>query len=65
VRHPALAYGPHDRAKVNGDAAQLDAQDAVLLTHQDKAAQLLDPEKAKRALYMAEDRKADGTVVRP
>jgi mannonate dehydratase len=30
-----------------------------------KAAHLLDPEKAKRALYMAEDRKADGTVVRP
>jgi mannonate dehydratase len=33
--------------------------------NEDKAAQLLDPEKAKRAQYMAEDRKADGTVVRP
>jgi mannonate dehydratase len=30
-----------------------------------KAARLLDPERASRRLYMAEDRKADGTVVRP
>jgi mannonate dehydratase len=30
-----------------------------------KAVHLLDPEKAKRAIYMAEDRRADGTVVRP
>lgn len=30
-----------------------------------KAAQLVDPEKASRSYYIAEDRKADGTVVRP
>ncbi len=32
---------------------------------EDKAAKLLDPEKASRIFYMAEDRRADGTVVRP
>jgi mannonate dehydratase len=30
-----------------------------------KAAALLDPERAKRAFFMAEDRRPDGTVVRP
>lgn len=32
---------------------------------EEKAARLLDPEKASRRFFMAEDRKADGTVVRP
>ncbi len=32
---------------------------------EEKAARLLDPEASSRRLYMAEDRKADGTVVRP
>lgn len=32
---------------------------------EEKAAKLLDPERMSRHLYMAEDRKADGTVVRP
>jgi hypothetical protein len=30
-----------------------------------KAAALLDPERAARAFFMAEDRRVDGTVVRP
>jgi mannonate dehydratase len=30
-----------------------------------KANALLDPERAARIFYMAEDRRADGTVVRP
>ncbi|MER3406242.1 MAG: mandelate racemase, partial [Chloroflexota bacterium] len=30
-----------------------------------KAARLLDPERARQPYYMAEDRKADGTIVRP
>jgi mannonate dehydratase len=32
---------------------------------EEKAASLLDPEKAARPLYMAEDRRVDGTIVRP
>ena len=32
---------------------------------EEKAARLLDPERLKRPFYMAEDRRADGTVVRP
>jgi L-alanine-DL-glutamate epimerase-like enolase superfamily enzyme len=32
---------------------------------EEKAARLLEPERASRVFYMAEDRKADGTVVRP
>ena len=32
---------------------------------EDKAAKLLDPERAARPRFMAEDRKADGSVVRP
>ena len=30
-----------------------------------KAAKLLDPERAARPRYVAEDRRADGSVVRP
>lgn len=32
---------------------------------EERAAKLLDPERAARSLFMAEDRRADGTVVRP
>jgi len=32
---------------------------------EEKAAQLLDPAQAKKILHMTEDRKADGTLVRP
>ncbi|HEX5417301.1 MAG TPA: enolase C-terminal domain-like protein, partial [Chloroflexota bacterium] len=32
---------------------------------EEKAAQLLDPERARRVFHMPADRKADGTVVRP
>lgn len=54
--HPVLERGylyPNDKPGLGVDVDE------------DKAAKLLDPEKASRISYMAEDRKADGTVVRP
>jgi mannonate dehydratase len=54
--HPVLEGGylyPNDRPGLGVDVDE------------EKAAKLLDPERARHHRFMAEDRKADGTVVRP
>ncbi|HEV8635638.1 MAG TPA: enolase C-terminal domain-like protein [Chloroflexota bacterium] len=54
--HPVLARGylyPNDRPGLGIDVDE------------EKAAKLLDPERVSRPRYVAEDRRADGTVVRP
>ena len=54
--HPVLARGhlyPNDRPGLGIDVDE------------EKAARLLDPERVARPRYVAEDRRADGTVVRP
>jgi len=54
--HPVLERGylyPNDRPGLGIDVDE------------EKAAKLLDPERARVPRYVAEDRKADGTVVRP
>ncbi len=54
--HPTLERGylyPNDRPGLGIDIDE------------EKAARLVDPERASRPRYVAEDRRADGTVVRP
>ena len=54
--HPVLERGylyPNDRPGLGIDIDE------------EKAARLLDPERAARPRYIAEDRRADGSVVRP
>jgi mannonate dehydratase len=64
-RPEELAVFPHHAVTEKGYLYPNDRPGLGLDVDEAAAARLLDPERAARPKYMAEDRRADGTVVRP